>query len=296
MDLRHLRYFLSVAEEMHFGRAAQRLGMSQPPLSQQIRALEQELGVVLFERTSRRVRLTEAGTRFVPEARATLDQADRAAQIARLAHRGELGLLQLGFSTSVPFVRPVMDALSRYRSRFPEVELKLDELPRDAQIERLERGMLDIGIARTFDTPDIGPNLIARCIRRDGIVLAMRHDHPLAALDRNPVLADLEGEPLVMFGAINGAGFNEHVIAQCERIGFRPDIALEASSFATLLGLTAAGFGLSILSAPMERLGLDTLAFRRMDVPFTSQLLLIHRQNPSPTTRAFADMIGAVCD
>lgn len=296
MDLRHLRYFLCVAEEMHFGRAAQRLGMSQPPLSQQIRALEHELGVVLFERTSRRVRLTEAGTRFVPEARATLDQADRAAQIARLTHRGELGLLQLGFSTSVPFVRSVMDALSRYRSRFPEVELKLDELPRDAQIERLERGMLDIGIARTFDTPAIGPQLVARCIRRDGIVLAMRHDHPLAGLDRNPVLADLEGEPLVLFGAINGAGFNEHVIAECERIGFRPDIALEATSFATLLGLTAAGFGLSILSAPMERLGVDTLAFRHMDVPFTSQLLLIHRQSPSPTTRAFADMIGEVCD
>ncbi|EIZ78991.1 transcriptional family [Novosphingobium sp. Rr 2-17] len=295
MDLRHLRYFLAVAEEMHFGRAAQSLGMSQPPLSQQIRVLEQGLGVQLFERTSRRVRLTEAGARFLPEARATLEQAEHAAQVARLTHRGEMGRLNLGFSTSVPFVRPVMDVLARYRSRYPDVELKLEELPRDEQIGRLQHGKLDIGIVRTFTPLDIGPQLVARCVHRDGVVLAMRRDHRLASLPRDPVLADLEGEPLIMFAPINGAGFNEHIIGECERIGFRPNIALEASSFATLLGLTAAGFGLSIMSSPMELLGTETLAFRHLDVPFTSQLLLIHRQHPSPTTQAFAEMVGQAC-
>lgn len=294
MDLRHLRYFVFVAQEMHFGRAAQRLGISQPPLSQQIRALEDELGVQLFERTSRRVRLTEAGTRFLPEAQATLDQAERAAHIARLSHRGEMGRLHLGFSTSVPFVPAIMDVLWDYRNRYPGVELRLDELPRDEQIERVERGTLDIGILRTFTQPVLGPQLVSHCLQRDTVVLAMRREHPLAALDRAPVLADLEGLPLIMFAPINGAGFNEHLIAECKKLGFHPNIALEASSFATLLGLTAAGFGLTILSHPLTRLDLDTLTFRSLDVPFTSQLLMIHTRQPSPTTRAFGEMLEAM--
>lgn len=291
MDLRHLRYFLSVAEEMHFGRAAQRLGISQPPLSQQVRALEQELGVQLFERTSRRVRLTEAGARFLPEARATLEQADHAAHVARQTHRGEMGRLHLGFSTSVPFVRPVMDALSRYRSLYPAVELKLDEMPRDEQIERLERGTLDIGIVRSFTEPELNPGLVSHALQRDGMVLGMRRDHRLIDLPRDPVLADLQGEPLIAFAPFNGAGFTEYIVAECEKIGFHPNIALEANSFATLLGLTAAGFGVAILSRPLDRLGIDTVAFRTLEVPFTSLLMTIHARHPSPTTRAFAEIL-----
>lgn len=293
MDLRHLRYFTYLAEEMHFGRAAQRLGISQPPLSQQIRALEEELGVQLFERTSRRVRLTEAGRQFLPEARATLAQAEQAMQTARLAHRGDVGHLRLGFSTSVPFIPRVMNALSRFREAYPRVTLQLDELPRDEQISRLERGLLDVAILRSFATPDLPARMQSSCLQREGVVLATRQDHPLALRTDRLTLSDIEGEPLVMFGSINGSGFNERLIEHCEALGFRPQVAIEAASFATLIGLTAAGLGITILSRSLTRLNVDTLAFRPLEVPFTSQLLMLHMDQPSPATTNFREMVAA---
>lgn len=293
MDLRHLRYFSCLAEELHFGRAAQRLAISQPPLSQQIRALEEELGVQLFERTSRRVRLTEAGRQFLPEALATLAQAEHAALTAKLAHRGEVGRLRLGFSTSVPFIPMVMNALSRFREAYPCISVELDELPRDGQIARLERGTLDVAILRSFSTPAMPEQMRSLCLQRDGVVLAMRHDHPLAQRAGPLTLHDIAGVPLVMFSAINGAGFNERLVEECEALGFKLDVAMEASSFATLLGLTAAGLGVTILSRSMTRLNIDTLAFRPLDVPFTSQLLMLHMDPPSPATSNFRDMIAA---
>lgn len=287
MELRHLRYFVCVTEEMHFGRAAKRLGISQPPLSQQIRALEDELGARLFERTSRRVRLTEAGSLFLPEALATLRQADYAMQTARRAGRGETGRMRLGFSTSVAFVPHVMDTLARFRKSNPLVALHVDELHRSEQLERLDSGELDLGILRVFEPLALPPGLQATCLQRDGMILAMRRDHPLALRDNGPALKDLRDEALILFGAINGAGFNEHLLAHCEKAGFRPDISMEATSFAALLGLTAAGFGVSILTQPFGRIALDTLTLRTLDMPFASELLLIRSTSPSPATEAF---------
>ncbi|MBT0668005.1 LysR family transcriptional regulator [Novosphingobium profundi] len=293
MELRHLRYFVCVAEEMHFGRAAKRLGISQPPLSQQIRAMEEEMGVRLFDRTSRRVRLTEAGALFLPEAQATLRQADYALQTARRAGRGETGRLRIGFSTSVAFVPHVMDRLAEFRRRNPLVALQLDDIPRNEQLVRLDRGEIDIGIVRVFETLELPTGFHATCLQRDGMALAMRRDHPLALQAANPTLADLRGEALIMYGSINGAGFNEHLVAHCEAAGFHPHISVEASSLAALLGLTAAGFGVSLLTAPLSRLNLDTLVFRSMDVAFESELLLVRSCNPSPATQAFCnDLIG----
>jgi DNA-binding transcriptional LysR family regulator len=287
-----LRYFACVAEELHFGRAAQRLGISQPPLSQQIRALEEELGVQLLERTSRRVRLTEAGRQFLPEARATMAQADLAARTARLAHRGDVGRLRLGFSTSVPFIPRVVDALSRFREAYPQVSLELDELPRDEQLSRLERGLLDVAILRSFSSPSLPENMQSLCIQQEGVMLAMRQDHPLARRTDALTLDDVRGEPLILFGAINGAGFNERLIEQCQTLGFEPNVAIETASFATLLGLTAAGLGITILSRSLARLNVDTLAFRPLDVPFTSELLMLHMDRPSPATSNFRKMIA----
>lgn len=294
MELRHLRYFLCVAEEMHFGRAAKRLGISQPPLSQQIRAMEEELGVRLFERTSRRVQLTEAGVLFLPEAKATLRQADIAMQIARRAGRGETGRLRVGFSTSVAFVPEIMNALAQFRQRNPLVALQLDEMPRGEQLDRLESGELDIGILRVFDPLDLSREFQASCLQRDGMIMAMRRDHPLAWRVAKPTLDDLRGEPLIMFGAINGAGFNENLIAWCDKAGFRPNISIEATSFATLLGLTASGFGVSILTQPFGRLNLDTLALREMEMPFESELLMVHSRRASPVTRAFCETMATI--
>ncbi|MET0363354.1 MAG: LysR substrate-binding domain-containing protein [Sphingobium sp.] len=287
MDLRHLRYFLCVAEEMHFGRAAQRLGISQPPLSQQIRALEDELGVRLFDRTSRRVRLTEAGRLFEPEARQTLTQADRAMETARRAHRGEIGHLRLGFTASAPFVPRVAQALYDFRQSYPDVTLVLQELARDEQIAQVDDGTLDIGILRGFDPPLLPDGMMAQCLLEEGMLLAMRQDHPLATRVTDPAIADLAGEPLVLYGATNGAGFNEHFLSLCAEVGFQPTVAHEASSFATLLGLVAAGFGPTILAGSLARLHVDTLVYRPLATSVASRLWMIHKQELSPPARVF---------
>jgi DNA-binding transcriptional LysR family regulator len=291
MDLRHLRYFLFVAEEMHFGRAAQRLGISQPPLSQQIRALEEELGVQLFERTSRRVSLTAAGRALLPQAREALAQMDRAAQAARQAHRGEIGRLGLGFTASAPFVPRVADALYAFRQSHPQVELALQELARDEQIARLEKDELDIGIIRAFERPLLPAGMGAECLIEEDMLLALRQDHPLARRNQDPAIADLAGVPLVLYGTINGAGFNEHFFALCEEAGFRPKIALEVTSFATLLGLVAAGFGATVLARSLSRLHVDNLVLRSLSDPVTSRLWMINKHTLSPVAKAFKDTI-----
>lgn len=287
MDLRHLRYFLCVAEELHFGRAASRLGMSQPPLSQQIKALEEELGVRLFERSSRRVRLTEAGQLFEPEARQILLQVDRATQVARLAQRGEVGHLDLGFTVSGPFVPQVASALYRFRQSHPDVALSLHELGRDEQIEDVRNHRLDIGIVRDFERPVLPVELVSHCLLTEDMLLTLRADHPLALREADPTIADLAGEPLVLYGAPNGAGFNEHLFALCGQAGFRPNVAHEARSLATLLGLVAAGFGPTIIARSMSRLHIDDVVNRPFAIPVTSSLWVIHHRDLSPTGAAF---------
>ncbi|KEZ17418.1 Transcriptional regulator [Sphingobium yanoikuyae] len=287
MDLRHLRYFLTVAEEMHFGRAALRLGISQPPLSQQIRALEEELGVRLFDRTSRRVRLTEAGRLFESEARATLVQADRASQTARRAQRGEIGHLGLGFTASGPFVPQIASALYRFRQAYPQVELILREQGRDEQIENVRNHQLDIGLVRDFLPPVLPEDIVSHCLLTEDMLLALRDDHPLALRTEDPSITDLAGEPLVLYGAPNGAGFTEHFFAQCEAAGFVPRIAHEARSLATLLGLVSAGFGPTVIARSMARLHVDNVVNRRFTSPVTSSLWMIHHRTLSPPAEAF---------
>lgn len=291
MDLRHLRYFVCVAEEMHFGRAAQRLGISQPPLSQQIRALEDELGVQLFERTSRRVRLTEVGQLFEPEARQTLLQAERAGRIARYAQRGEVGTLALGVTASGPFVPQIADTLYDFRQRYPDVELTLRELGRDEQIEAVRDRRLDLGIVRDFDTPALPPAMTSRCLSTEDMVLALRNDHPLARRASTLAIDDLVDEPLVLYGGANGAGFNEHFVALCARRGFAPRVAHEALSLATLLGLVAAGFGPTIVARSMTRLQLDAVVTRDFDETLTSSLWLIHNDELPTIAQNFMTML-----
>ena len=291
MDLRHLRYFLCVAEEMHFGRAAQRLGMSQPPLSQQIRALEQELGVRLFDRTSRRVALTEAGRLFMPEARKTLAQADHATQVARRTQSGHLGRLALGFTASAPFVPQIADALYDFRQSFPQVDLRVQEQGRDDQVALIERGDLDIGIIRGVVPPSLPPGLSATWLLEEDMLLALRQDHALARREADPSIADLAGVPFVLYATTSSADFNDHFFALCDQAGFKPSIALEVGSFATLLGLIAAGFGATILSRSLSRLHVDKVILRPLFPPVRTRLWMIHRDDLPPTARAFQDAI-----
>ncbi|WP_420145636.1 LysR substrate-binding domain-containing protein [Sphingobium sp.] len=287
MDLRHLRYFICVAEEMHFGRAAKRLGMSQPPLSQQIRMLEQELGARLFDRTSRRVALTEAGRLFLPEARKALEQADRAAHVARRAQSGHLGRLALGFTASAPFVPQIADALHDFRQNQPEVDLRVHELGKDDQVRMMERGDLDIGIVRAVAPPSLPEGLRSTWLLEEEMLLALRQDHALAQQDADPTIADLAGVPFVLYATASSADFNDHFFALCDQAGFAPDITLEVSSVATLLGLVAAGFGVTILAHSLSRLYMDKLIQRPLFPQVRTSLWLIHGDELSPTANAF---------
>lgn len=293
MDLRHLRYFVCVAEEAHFGRAAKRLGISQPPLSQQIRSLEMQLDAQLFERTSRRVALTEAGRMFLPEARATLAQAERAERTARMAQSGHIGHLALGFTSSGPFVPQVADALHQFRANFPQVELTLRELGRDEQVDAIARHYLDIGIVRSFEPPIVPEGLISAVLMEEEMFVAVRKDHRLNSADKSVTICDLEHEPLVLYSSAIGAGFNEYFFALCGQSGFRPNIVQEAGSLATLLGLVSAGFGATILAKSLTRLRIDNLVYLPFSDPLKSRLWLINRIDPSAACSAFRERLLA---
>ncbi len=294
MELRHLRYFVRLAEELHFGRAADRLGISQPPLSQQIRALEGELGVALFERTSRRVALTEAGRLFLVEARRTLDQAAHAIDVARRAEAGEVGELGIGFSTSVPFTAVVARALSAFREAYPAVRLNLAEMPRGEQIEALTAGRIDIGFIRGFDLPAFAVPMVVTMLMKEPLLVAMRSDHWLAGRDRDPTVEDLEHEPFVLYQRDFGAGFNEHIARLCARAGFAPHVVQEAMGLSTLLGLVAAGMGITVITRSLGALHPDNIVFRPLaDREALSSLWLIHRALLSTAAARFVDLVRA---
>lgn len=291
MDLKHLRAFLCVAEELHFGRAAERLGMSQPPLSQQIRALEEDLGVRLFERTSRRVRLTEVGRLFEPEARRTLAQAEHARQIAQMAHHGQRGRLRISFTASGPFVQRLSDGLHTYRHRYPEVELTVRELHSYDQIELLRQDAIDIGMIRAATIPALPEGLQARCLIEEELVVAVRKDHPLATQSEPPSLLECAAVPLVITTAAGAASYYDDVFARAAAAGITLRIASEAAGLATLLGLVAAGVGATLLPQSLTRLQVDNLVYRPLREPVMTRLWLIHTLHASPTAQAFLDLV-----
>src|SRR5262245_26825869 len=193
MELRHLRYFVVVAEELHFRRAAERLHMSQPPLSQQIRALEAEVGATLLLRNQRKVELTAAGAAFLERAREILAAVEDAALEARRVQRGEVGRLAIGFVGSAMYSF-VPDLLRAFRERYPDIQLRLQELGTSEQLRQLENGRLDVGFMRT---PSTRPELRAETVLEERVVAALPDAHPLAARARLR-LTDLEGQPLVL--------------------------------------------------------------------------------------------------
>ncbi len=178
MELRHLRYFIAVAEELHFGRAAERLGISQPPLSQQIQALEEEIGARLFERTNRRVELTDAGRLFLDESRQVLAQVDKAVLLARRAHLGELGELKIGFTSSAPFTSTIPSSIHAFRKAYPDVHLDLQEMSSRQVLKALLEESLQVGVIRPLALPD-AVHWVE--LFREPLVAVLRADHTLAA-------------------------------------------------------------------------------------------------------------------
>lgn len=288
IDLRHLRYFVAVAEELHFGRAAARLHIAQPPLSQQIKQLERNVGHALFVRTSRSVTLTAAGQELLDRARRLLSRVDEDLNAVRRVGRGELGALTIAFTGSAILSNPLPEAIRLYRRKYPEVDLRLRELGTMLQIDALRDGSIDLGFLR-----DPGPfeGLVIEELLREPFVAVLPSRHPLAKLRVVPV-AKLRGEPFVFHRRGIGPLAFDRTMAVCRHAGFLPEIVQEAPQWPTAIRLVESGLGVSIAPACVAKLETMGVAFRPINsrVAFT-EVSLGHREEPlSPTAIEFVRM------
>lgn len=279
MELRHLRYFVAVAEELSFTRAALRLHIGQPPLSMQIRDLERELGVVLFERSGRKVALTEAGRVFLERARGILAEAANATEEARRAGRGEVGELRIGFTSSLPYASTLPDVLHAYRRRYPAVRLQLREMFTTDQFDALAHDALDVGFVRFGNLP-APPGIAVTEIGRDPLRLVMNAAHPLAAA---PALGfeALSGEDFITFPPDAGTGLPAILQQLCRKAGFEPRIVQTAREATTQIGLVGAGLGIALLPAPLECVRIPRVRYVALTDPEALFLLAVaHRAQP----------------
>ena len=262
MDLRQLRYFVAVAEESHFGRAAQRLHMSQPPLSMQIKGLEAELGEELLNRSTRRVALTDAGRTFLERARAILATVEEAREAARGAEHGAQGRLHVGFVSSAT-LSLLPPSIRLFRERFGGVELELKELTSAQQVDALYEGKIKVGLVRL---PMRAPGIRFEPVFEERLVVAVPSGHVLEKLDRVPLetIVDL---PLIFFTRQLIPGFHAQIVELFQRVGAFPKVAQHAVHLQTIVGLVASGVGIAILPASAERVGREGVVYRALDVP-----------------------------
>jgi DNA-binding transcriptional LysR family regulator len=294
MELRHLRYFVAVAEEAHFGRAAERLRIAQPPLSRQIRDLEREIGVPLFERIPRGVELTPAGRAFLPEARLTLAQAERAQRSAQRAARGETGRLRVGFVEAATHSGILPDVLSFFRAHLPSVGLSLFELDALRQAEAFQDGRIDIGILHS------PPLDAARWLRvepfyEEPVILAVSKAHPLAARARL-TLSALAEESFVSFPRTVAPEMYDDILARCRAAGFSPRIVQEAAGWHTLASLVSARVGIAFVPrsiAEFQQAGVIYRPVRGLDVRM-SLAAVWKRAERSPVRERFVAALKAV--
>jgi DNA-binding transcriptional LysR family regulator len=254
IELRHLRYFVAVAEELHFGRAALRLHLAQPPLSQQIRKLEEILGYPLFLRTSRAVKLTSAGEVFLERAKRTLRSVQEDMDEARSIGRGEEGFLRVGFIGSA-MLTPLPAMLGRYRRLYPKVNLQLHESYTSAVVQKLLKGELDAGFLR-----DSGPasGLQIEPLFFEPFIAVVPKTHPLARYQTISA-KELREEPFVFFSPSAGTLAYEKPVSLCEEHGFRPRVVQEAPQWLTIMRLVGAGLGVTIAPACVKQIAAPNL-------------------------------------
>ncbi len=292
MDFRQFRYFITAAEELHFARAAEKLGIAQPALSQQIKALEQQLGTRLFLRAKRRVELTETGVAFLQEAQATLTQAEKAVRVARNMARGEAGQVDIGLVGSVMYESRFTHQLKAYSKKHPGVRISLHEMPILTQIDAVRSQLLDIAIVRD-PIPDIALADVEHFVlSTQRLVVALPDEHPLSA--RPTVkLIDLEKDAFLAFTDPSGVGMGQALLDECRKAGFEPRITQKVSEIATLISLVAAGFGVSLVAEIVSHLRLPGVCYRPLDgVEAPSNLVVVHRRfERSITVRALLDSI-----
>lgn len=299
IELRHLRYFIAVAEEGHITRAAERLGIQQPPLSQQIKALEEALGVTLFRRLPRGMQPTESGLVLLREARAILAQLDRALDGVRRTARGEEGRIAIGFTSSAAFHPFVSAAIRGFREAAPQVELALEENSTGDLVAALRAERLDAAFIRSPVGDAAG--IVVEPLLEEEMRVAVPAGHALSARvlsDHGAVpLADLADTPFVLYRRPTGPGLYDTIIAACRAAGFSPRIVQEAPRLVSTLSLVEAGLGVSIIPASMSRLDTGGVAYLRLSgTPAPTAPLHLARRETAPlgAARRFVDHVLAL--
>ncbi len=262
MELRHLRYFLTVAEEEHITRAAERLGIQQPPLSQQIRALESELDVQLLRRKPRGVALTEAGRTFAEDARKILESVDLAVARAQRTGRGQQGQIVVGFTSSVPFLPFVPEVIRSFGEDNPKVTISLEEGGTAELVEAIRAEQMDAAFVRS-PVGDVD-GIATYPLFREPMIAALPSRHPLASAREPLALSDMQHEPFILYRRQSGPGLYDTIIAACHRAGFTPRIGQEAPRIVATLNLVAAGLGVTIVAECLQTMHMDGVTFRAL--------------------------------
>jgi DNA-binding transcriptional LysR family regulator len=272
MEFRHLRYFLALSEELHFGRAARRLAISQPPLSLNIRQLEESVGARLFNRSSKEVSLTAAGRAFVPAARALLQQASEAGRLARDVEHGFEGQLRLGFVSSMLY-RGLPAMLREFQLRFPQLRVLVRELNSQAQVIELAHGQLDVGFVHTTRVPQEMSRLL---FSTEPFVCCLPAGHRLAG-SRKLAVRRLQEEAFVMFSRTASPDYYERVLTICTDAGFQPDIRHEARHWLSVVSLVAEGMGAALVPAALRHSAIPGAVFVPIESDARSQVFCIWR-------------------
>ena len=276
MELRHIRYFVALAEQLHFARAAELLHMTQPALSHQIKALEDELGVRLFNRTKREVTLTEPGAYFLAEAQLTLKQAERARAVAQRVARGQLGIVRIGYVPSLPFSGILSQIASEFRQNATEIQFVLEENFAQEQLIKIAAGKLDAGILRLPVEHPL-PHLETKVLIKERMVIAIREDHPVARMKEISV-ADLRNEAFIVWRGEQAITMHEHLLALVQEGSFPLRVAQSAPSLATMIALVAGGAGIAYVPESLGNMNVPLVCFRPLvDLERVSEIAVCYR-------------------
>ncbi|HWJ41063.1 MAG TPA: LysR family transcriptional regulator [Candidatus Limnocylindrales bacterium] len=289
MELRHLKYFVVVAEERHFTRAAERLGMAQPPLSQQIRKLEHEIGALLFRRLTRGVELTDAGRVLYEDARRIVDQVEQAKTRAQSAARGQTGHIRVGFASSVVFHPVIAEIVRAYRETHPDVRLSPSESNVAALIDDLLAERIDLAVIR--QTAQESERLKIEALFDEHMVVALPPQHRLGG-EAGISLQSLAQETLIMFPRTIAPVLYDEVMSACQRAGFSPQLGQESTQVASAVSMVAAGFGVSIVPQSIRQVAATGVTYHAIDGPGPkAQIVIAYRSTEfSKVVRDFLEV------
>jgi DNA-binding transcriptional LysR family regulator len=287
IELRHLRYFIAVAEELNFGRAAQKLQITQPSLSRQIQKLEQELAVKLFERLPSQIQLTQAGELFLIEAQQILAKVQQGIKVAQRASRGEIGQLKIGFQGSAVYDL-IPNSIRAFRESFPNVDAIVQQMVTSEQISAIENNQLDLG----FVVPPINHGkLIVETIFQEPVIVVLPENHPLA-VKTEITITDLGDEPLILASRDRSCGLFEEIFNLYYQAGLRPNVIYAAREMQVMLGFVAAGMGISLLPTYVQNLQRLGVVYRSLKphAPIV-KLAIAYKNNNQPTLQAFLEIV-----